>query len=106
MKTLAFAVVMLVAGCHKAPPAQQPTSTTTSSETTTPTSTTASAKLGDKCGDNDACAAPATCVTYSGIAGPSGPQFKTCEVKCTPDTKCPDGTKCTTIADGPGSVCR
>jgi hypothetical protein len=64
--------------------------------------------IGEKCAAaDDACAPPATCVTYYGIAGARGPAFKSCEVKCTPkSTGCPDGRKCTTIADGPGSVCR
>ena len=63
--------------------------------------------IGEKCGAGDACAAPATCVSYYGIAGPNGPQFKSCEIKCTPKGgECPKGKTCHTIADGPGSVCR
>lgn len=65
--------------------------------------------LGEKCGVDGACAQRATCMTYYGIAGPSGPAFKTCEIKCSPTataTACPADRKCTTIADGPGSVCR
>jgi hypothetical protein len=62
--------------------------------------------IGEKCGAADACAPPATCVVYYGIAGKRGPEFKTCEVKCGPTTTCPDGKTCRTIADGPGSVCR
>jgi hypothetical protein len=45
-------------------------------------------------------------VSYYGIAGPRGPQFKTCEIKCDKPTKCPAGTSCGVIADGPGQVCR
>jgi hypothetical protein len=45
-------------------------------------------------------------VTYYGVAGPRGPEFKTCEMPCGKGDKCPAGTKCTTIADGPGQVCR
>jgi hypothetical protein len=63
-------------------------------------------KLRDKCGTNDACEAPATCVKYYGIAGPRGPEFKTCEIKCDKPTKCPTGTSCGIVADGPGKVCR
>jgi hypothetical protein len=64
------------------------------------------AKLGTPC-DQGACAAPATCVSYYGIAGPRGPQFSSCEVPCADDKAgCPGGTKCVTIADGPGAVCR
>ena len=62
--------------------------------------------LGEPCGANDTCGAGAECVTYYGIAGPKGPAFKSCEIRCTPDAACPDGRKCTTVADGPGSVCR
>ncbi len=62
--------------------------------------------IGEKCGEGDECQAPATCVKYYGIAGKRGPEFKTCEVKCDPTSKCPDGKTCRTIADGPGSVCR
>jgi hypothetical protein len=46
------------------------------------------------------------CVEYFGIAGPRGPKFTSCEIRCGADGKCPDGQKCTTIADGPGQVCR
>jgi hypothetical protein len=46
-------------------------------------------------------------VKYYGIAGARGPEFKSCEIKCAgKGAACPDGRKCTTIADGPGSVCR
>jgi hypothetical protein len=66
--------------------------------------------LPDKAGmpcDENGCAPPFTCVSYYGIAGPKGPQFRSCEVPCpAADSKCPAGTKCTTIADGPGAVCR
>ena len=61
-------------------------------------------KLHAKCGPGDSCG-EGTCVTYYGIAGPRGPQFKTCEIKCDKTTKCPTGTKCSTVADGPGQVC-
>ncbi|HVV81675.1 MAG TPA: hypothetical protein VHE35_01305 [Kofleriaceae bacterium] len=63
-------------------------------------------KLGSDCGDDDRCEVGA-CVKYYGIAGAGGPQFKSCEVAC-PNGKgpCPAGTTCTTIADGPGAVCR
>ena len=62
--------------------------------------------MGENCGANDACAQGLTCVSYYGIAGARGPQFKTCEIKCADGTPCPAGTKCITIADGPGQVCR
>jgi hypothetical protein len=62
--------------------------------------------LGAKCGDAGACPAGLECVSYYGIAGASGPQFTSCEKKCAADTDCPDGSKCATVADGPGHVCR
>jgi hypothetical protein len=65
--------------------------------------------MGEKCGENDACAKGFECVSYYGIAGARGPQFKSCEIKCEMQNKesvCPKGTQCTTIADGPGQVCR
>ncbi|HEY5946610.1 MAG TPA: hypothetical protein VIV40_14005 [Kofleriaceae bacterium] len=62
--------------------------------------------IGDNCGPNDACGKGLTCVSYYGIAGARGPQFKTCEIKCKSDASCPADHKCVTIADGPGQVCR
>lgn len=59
--------------------------------------------------DTVKCEAPKQCVEYYGIAGPSGPKFVSCEIRCKPGAKksgCPEGTECVTIADGPGSVCR
>jgi eight-cysteine-cluster-containing protein len=59
-----------------------------------------------KCGDKT-CKAPRECIEYYGIAGPRGPKFHACEIRCRPGKGgCPKGLKCTTIADGPGSVCR
>ncbi|MEM9453122.1 MAG: hypothetical protein AAGF11_03025 [Myxococcota bacterium] len=53
------------------------------------------------------CKAPKTCIEYYGIAGPRGPKLYSCELRCTPGKGgCPKGQKCTTVADGPGSVCR
>jgi eight-cysteine-cluster-containing protein len=46
------------------------------------------------------------CISYYGIAGPRGPKFESCEWKCNKDGSCPKGTKCVTVADGPGRVCR
>jgi hypothetical protein len=64
------------------------------------------AQLGSECGEGDRCASGLTCVKYYGIAGPSGPEFKSCEVTCAEKTTCPTGSSCVTIADGPGAVCR
>lgn len=61
---------------------------------------------GEACGEQT-CVPPQQCLTYYGIAGASGPEFKTCEIPCSAAKGgCPDGMECVTIADGPGSVCR
>ncbi|MEX1363684.1 MAG: hypothetical protein AB1Z98_11180 [Nannocystaceae bacterium] len=60
----------------------------------------------EACGET-ACTPPQQCITYYGIAGPSGPEFKSCEIPCKgKGGSCPEGLSCVTIADGPGSVCR
>lgn len=66
------------------------------------------AEGGDGTCGGEACAKPKECISYYGIAGPNGPKFQSCEIRCKGAGKgtCPDGTKCVTIADGPGSVCR
>lgn len=58
--------------------------------------------------DGQPCEAPRECISYFGIAGPSGPTFYACEIRCDRNASegCPDGTRCVTIADGPGDVCR
>ena len=60
--------------------------------------------------DGKPCEPPRQCIEYYGIAGASGPTFYSCEIRCKPGAQgnggCPEGTTCTTIADGPGSVCR
>lgn len=62
---------------------------------------------GETCGTDDVCAEGLECVSYYGIAGASGPEFKSCETRCAgKGGACPEGTTCTTIADGPGEVCR
>ncbi len=62
---------------------------------------------GDKCQPDTGCAEGLTCVSYYGIAGPSGPQFHSCEIPCGEGKPgCPQGQSCITIADGPGQVCR
>lgn len=65
---------------------------------------TASAKQGEPCPDG-VCESGTTCMAYYGIAGPNGPEFKTCEIPCAKHA-CPTGQLCVTIADGPGRVCR
>ena len=94
-----------------APPAPAPAPTPAPDPTPVPPPpppADATVVSAEKCGDKPACVAPATCVSYFGIAGARGPQFHSCEIKCTPKNKgdCPADKKCVTIADGPGSVCR
>jgi hypothetical protein len=61
---------------------------------------------GEPCGAGDACASGLTCLHYYGIAGPSGPEFMTCEYPCSGNVDCPTDQVCTLIADGPGNVCQ
>ena len=61
---------------------------------------------GDCSADNAICADGTICLSYFGIAGPQGPEFKSCEIPCShPGASCPLGQSCLTIADGPGQVC-
>jgi hypothetical protein len=100
------AVLWLVAACGNAPPPATAPSPAPAPAPTPPPAIDL-AQLGAPCADGPPCAAPATCVAYYGIAGASGPQFKSCEVSCADEpTTCPAGTTCITIADGPGAVCR
>ena len=52
------------------------------------------------------CAAGLACIEYYGIAGPRGPKFTSCEIRCGGGGACPGGQRCVTVADGPGQVCR
>lgn len=63
-------------------------------------------KQGEPCDANGKCAKGLTCLKYYGIAGPRGPQMTSCEIPCRHGGACPAGQACTTIADGPGAVCR
>ena len=66
------------------------------------------AKQGETC-DDGKCAAGLQCISYYGIAGPAGPKFTSCEIRCdavSGKPHCPSGQNCVTISDGPGSVCR
>lgn len=65
----------------------------------------APAEGGGACGEQT-CAANETCIEYYGVAGPRGPKFQTCGIRCGEGGKCPDGLRCVTIADGPGPVCK
>ena len=59
------------------------------------------------CCNGGLCADGLQCIEYYGFAGPRGPKFSSCEIPCSgKSNKCPKGHHCTTIADGPGAVCR
>jgi len=63
---------------------------------------------GARCGEKT-CAADEECISYYGVAGPRGPEFHECGIRCkqgAPNDGCPAGKRCQTIADGPGPVCR
>jgi len=62
--------------------------------------------IGETCAAGDVCAPGLSCVSYYGIAGTRGPEFKSCEVRCETDKACPKGRTCVTVSDGPGRVCR
>jgi hypothetical protein len=61
---------------------------------------------GHPCDPDGRCARKLTCVRYRGVAGERGPEFNSCELRCSATGKCPAGQQCLTIADGPGRVCR
>lgn len=87
------------------PPAATPPATPAATPPAAPAAELPS-KAGAPC-DDKGCGGGFECKAYYGIAGPKGPQMKTCEISCSAKgAKCPDGTKCITIADGPGRVCR
>jgi hypothetical protein len=107
---LAFA---LLAACTCPPPeapapAPAPTPPPTEQPPPPPDKPAALPAQGDKCDPAQGCADGAgACVSYFGIAGPSGPEFHSCEIACGEGAPaCPDGQQCITIADGPGQVCR
>ncbi|MDC3958642.1 hypothetical protein [Polyangium jinanense] len=77
----------------------------TVSATSTPD---AAAPTNGSCGGRT-CGAGETCASYYGIAGPRGPMFHECVIRCrrgAPNDGCPSGRRCYTVADGPGDVCR
>ena len=65
-------------------------------------------KQGEPCDANGKCARGLTCIRYRGVAGAAGPELTSCEIRCGERAKshCPKDQTCTTIADGPGQVCR
>ncbi|MES3007716.1 MAG: hypothetical protein V4751_08090 [Pseudomonadota bacterium] len=67
------------------------------------------ARQGESCtaASGAQCDSGLSCLSYYGIAGPSGPEFRTCEISCAaPGSQCPSGQACVTVADGPGQVCQ
>jgi hypothetical protein len=106
MQFARITALVMLAACTSPPPPASPTAAAVPVPLPPGTPATGNDQLGSSCGDAQKCAAPAECVSYYGIAGPRGPEFKSCEVKCDETSACPDGTTCTTVADGPGRVCR
>lgn len=74
-------------------------------EKPTPNSGEAPTGTTTSCGGKT-CKPGQECIGYYGIAGPRGPKFESCEVRCGKDGSCPKDMKCVTVADGPGRVCR
>ena len=102
MLTKILAAAALVLAACAADPGPQPESVDDAASA----SDAPAPDIGETCGENDACALGLTCITYYGVAGASGPQMKTCEIKCKADSDCPADYTCMTLADGPGHVCR
>ena len=68
----------------------------------------AESEEGKPCG-KERCKPNEECIEYYGIAGPQGPSFRECGIRCErgrPNDGCPQGMRCQNIADGPGPVCR
>lgn len=107
LSTAALAAILAACGCASRPaePAE-PTGGGTGGPTGDDVATFDITKFGTACGETDRCEGGTSCTRYYGIAGPSGPEFKSCEVACSNGKGCPAGATCITIADGPGSVCR
>ena len=104
LRALPLALVLAACGAKPPPPAAPPGDGTGSAAQ--PAVTLDVAQLGSACGADGACPDGTMCARYYGIAGPSGPEFSSCEIACDTGQACPDGTACVTIADGPGAVCR
>ncbi len=111
MRTL-LAIVLVAACSSSSPPPPQPSPTAgpsparESPSPITPPANTSAPGVGQSCGSDGSCAQGLECVSYYGIAGARGPQFKSCEIRCGSEKQCPSGLACKTIADGPGQVCR
>ena len=105
--------LLLVAACSSSssPPASQPAVPAPpppkeAPPATPPPANTTAPGVGQNCGSGGACADGLECISYYGIAGARGPQFKSCEIRCSAEKQCPSGLACKTVADGPGQVCR
>lgn len=61
--------------------------------------------LHASCKGGAQCSTGQECISYYGFAGPSGPSFATCEIRCSTDNDCPGTLQCGNFADGPGQVC-
>ncbi|MBK7073129.1 MAG: hypothetical protein IPH44_12575 [Myxococcales bacterium] len=103
LRALPLALVLAACGGKSTPPVDKPGD---GSGSAPPPITIDTSKLGSACGEGDACPDGLMCARYFGIAGPSGPEFTSCEIACDTGQACPEGTACVTIADGPGAVCR
>ena len=106
MKLLALCLLFAACGSSSPPPVEPPPPSPATPAPDDAAPVASGPALGQPCGTDDACAAGLTCVSYYGIAGPRGPEFKSCEIKCKADDACPPAHRCATIADGPGQVCR
>jgi len=93
-----------------AEPAAEPAAAEPAAEpapTEPPAATEALPAQGQPCTEDRRCADGLSCISYYGVAGRAGPEFHSCEIQCGEAAgPCPDGQSCTTIADGPGQVCR
>jgi len=110
MRTL-LAIVLVAACSSSSPSASQPAvpappAPKEAPPATPPPAETTAPGIGQTCGSGDTCAPGLECIKFYGIAGARGPQFKSCEIRCGDDKKCPTGLACKTVADGPGQVCR
>ncbi len=110
MKTSFTIVILLALGCSGSPKTstvEQPEGSGSGTSEDPDVVETEGPTYGEECGADDLCAIGLECVHYYGFAGPSGPEFRSCEVRCDDKAQtCPDGLTCATIADGPGAVCR
>lgn len=101
-------VVVMAVGCRR-PPAPTETDGGEQPSPVEPTPSPEPEPEPPPTCDGQPCEPPRECISYFGIAGPSGPMFHACEIRCEPEIDnggCPQGMRCATIADGPGNVCQ